>query len=163
MGKLREQDASTATHTAIARQLRQDVERTLVDPLDRLLDPTGRTRATAALRKQLAGDSEMWAAQVTGRNAELARETAMRVISAVYQPGDTFAPPDAWWQTPFGAFVARRFGHPSATVVSLSTASAMLGITRQGAHDLVKRGKLERDPDGTGVLVSSVQHRLATQ
>jgi DNA-binding GntR family transcriptional regulator len=35
----------------------------------------------------------------------------------------------------------------------------MLGITRQGVHDLVNRGKLQRDPGG-GVLVSSIRDRL---
>ncbi|MFD9733333.1 hypothetical protein [Umezawaea sp. NPDC059074] len=115
------------------------------------------------MRRQLAADTEMWAAQVTGRDVDLAQETATRLIAAVYQSGDAFTPPDAWWRTPFGALVAQRFGHPSAAVVSLSVASAMLGITRQGAHDLVKRGKLQRDPAGTGVVVSSVQRRLVSQ
>jgi len=153
---------STAMHIGIARQIQQDAERTLLDPLDLLLDPAGRTGATAELRTQLAADAEMWAAQVTGRDVELARATAMRVIAAIYQTGDTFTPPDTWWRTPFGSLVAQRFGHPSAAVVSLSVASAMLGITRQGAHDLVKRGKLQRDPEGSGVLVSSIQHRLVS-
>jgi hypothetical protein len=145
---------STATHTAIARQLLSDVEARLLGPLELLVGPTG-------LRLQLQADTEMWAAQVTGPDEELAATTARRIISAIYQNGNEFTPPASWWQTPFGALVAQRLGHPTATVVSLSVASAMLGITRQGAHDLVKRGKLARDPASTGITVSSVQDRLA--
>jgi len=37
-------------------------------------------------------------------------------------------------------------------------AGAMLGVTRQGVHDLVTRGKLARHPDG-GVTVDSVRAR----
>lgn len=149
-------DTSTALHTAVARQLVRDTASKLLDPLDALL---GRD-ATAALRQQLRADAEMWAAQVVGPDEQLAAATASRLISAVYQDGDRFDPPARWWGTPFGNLVARRFGHPDAEVVPLTAASAMLGITRQGAHDLVKRGKLHRDPGGSGILVSSVQDRL---
>jgi hypothetical protein len=55
--------------------------------------------------------------------------------------------------------VLRRAGHPSAQAVSYSVAGAMLGVTRQGVHDLVTRGKLARHPDG-GVTVDSVRARL---
>jgi hypothetical protein len=37
-------------------------------------------------------------------------------------------------------------------------AGAMLGVTRQGVHDLVSRGKLDRHPDG-GVTTDSVRAR----
>ncbi|MGW1678342.1 hypothetical protein [Saccharopolyspora sp. NPDC002376] len=43
--------------------------------------------------------------------------------------------------------------------VSFSTAGAILGITRQGVHDLVSRGKLDRHPDG-GVRTTSIRARL---
>jgi hypothetical protein len=36
----------------------------------------------------------------------------------------------------------------------------MLGITRQGVHDLLNRGKLTRHADG-GVTVASIRARLA--
>ena len=157
MNKLvRPHDTSTGTHTAIARQL-------LADANDRLLEPLGALFAaeiTEPLRRQLRGDSEMWAAQVTGPDERLAAVTTRRIIAAIYSDGGTFAPPRGWWQSPFGSLVARRFGHPTADVVSLSAASAMLGITRQGAHDLLKRGKLRRAGDDGGILVSSVQDRL---
>jgi hypothetical protein len=38
----------------------------------------------------------------------------------------------------------------------------MLGMTRQGVHDLVSRGKLDRHPDG-GVTTDSVRARLHGQ
>jgi len=43
--------------------------------------------------------------------------------------------------------------------VSYAVAGAMLGVTRQGVHDLVTRGKLARHPSG-GVLTASVRDRL---
>ncbi|MEV4314199.1 hypothetical protein [Actinocrispum sp. NPDC049592] len=158
MNKLvRPHDTATETHTAIARQLLADATARLLDPLGTLFDPA----IIEPLRRQLRGDSEMWAAQVTGPDERLAGVTARRIIAAIYSDGGIFAPPRGWWQSPFGALVARRFGHPTADVVSLSVASAMLGITRQGAHDLLKRGKLRRDGEDGGILVSSVQDRLS--
>ncbi len=151
---------STATHTAIARQLLRDIEVKLLDPLDLLLTGDTVRETVAELRRQLQVDTEVWAAQVTGSDSRLARETISRIISSVYMDGTEFTQPASWWQTPFGSVVARRFGHPTSPVVSLSVASAMLGITRQGAYDLVKRGKLQRDIDEAGVLVSSIQRRL---
>ncbi|MEU5690806.1 hypothetical protein [Actinosynnema sp. NPDC020468] len=148
-------EPSTATHTAVARQLRLDVTAKLLDPLAVLLDAA----ATTALRRRVEAEADVWAAQVTGRNERLARETATRIVSAVYQDGPEFAPPASWWRTPFGDLVARRFGHPTADVVPVAVAGAMLGITRQGVHDLVRRGKLDRDPGG-GVLARSVRDRL---
>jgi hypothetical protein len=60
---------------------------------------------------------------------------------------------------PLGQVVLCRAGHPSAQAVSYSVAGAMFGMTRQGVHDLVTRGKLARHPDG-GVTVDSVRARL---
>lgn len=83
----------------------------------------------------------------------------VRVVSTLY-PGDApFDPPADWWRTPLGQVVGRRVGHPFAHAVSYSVAGAMLGITRQGVHDLVTRGKLDRHPDG-GVMPESVRARL---
>ncbi|WP_086848713.1 hypothetical protein [Amycolatopsis kentuckyensis] len=151
---------STATYTAIARQLLHDVEGKLLAPLERLMPGDAPGGHIAELRRQLQADTEMWAAQVTGADSELAKETISSIISAVYLDGTEFTPPASWWQTPFGSLVARRLGHPTSPVVSLSVASAMLGITRQGAHDLLKRGKLQRHLEEPGVLVSSIQDRL---
>ncbi|MDA3645146.1 hypothetical protein LZ318_27165 [Saccharopolyspora indica] len=63
------------------------------------------------------------------------------------------------WRTPFGRVVARRLGHPCTDHVSFATAGAILGITRQGVHDLVNRGKLDRHPDG-GVHTASIRARI---
>ncbi|MBF9131844.1 hypothetical protein I0C86_23175 [Plantactinospora sp. S1510] len=85
--------------------------------------------------------------------------TAMRIASTLY-PGDgPFEPPVDWWRSPLAQIIVRRVGHPAAESVSYAVAGAMLGITRQGVHDLVTRGKLTRHPDG-GVLPSSVRDRL---
>jgi hypothetical protein len=155
-----EHGTSTATHVAIVRQLLRDIEEKLLGPLELLIVGKTPMETVAQLRRQLRADAEMWAAQITGPDGELAKETISRIISSVYMDGTSFAQPASWWQTPFGSVAARRFGHPTSDVVSLSAASAMLGITRQGVHDLVKRGKLQRDTNGSGVLVSSVQDRL---
>lgn len=152
---------STAVHVAIVRQLVCDAGARLLDPLDRLLSPDGDDPPVSeVLRGRLEIAAEVWAAQVLGPDERLAAETARRLAAEIYQSGDVFAPPYEWWRTPFGALVARRFGHPAAEAVSLAVASAMLGITRQGVHDLVKRGKLRRDEATGGVLVSSVRDRL---
>jgi hypothetical protein len=93
-----------------------------------------------------------------GDDDQAAASTAIRLVAALY-PGDTpFDPPPEWWRTPLGQVVLRRVGHPSAQAVSYSVAGAMLGVTRQGVHDLVTRGKLARHPDG-GVTVDSVRAR----
>ncbi len=55
--------------------------------------------------------------------------------------------------------MARRVGHPAAESVSYATAGAMLGISRQGVHDLVRRGRLPRHPDG-GVPSAAIRDRL---
>ena len=90
---------------------------------------------------------------------QTATHAIVRVISTLY-PGDgPFDPPAEWWRTPLGQVVVRRVGHPTAQTVSYSVAGAMLGITRQGVHDLVTRGKLARHPDG-GVTPTSIRDRL---
>lgn len=107
----------------------------------------------------MAASSRAWAAELLGDDDQVAARTAIRIVAALY-PGDTpFDPPAEWWRTPLGQVVLRRAGHPSAEAVSYSVAGAMLGMTRQGVHDLVTRGKLARHPDG-GVTVESVRARL---
>ncbi|HEY6737367.1 MAG TPA: hypothetical protein VI076_00815 [Actinopolymorphaceae bacterium] len=142
------------TNDPLVEQLTGLLETRLLDPLEIVLDdplPTLRERARTQARH--------WADTLRGDDLAAARLTAARVIAALY-PGDTaFDPPPAWWRTPLGGVVARRLGHPGATAVSYAVAGAMLGITRQGVHDLLVRGKLTRHPDG-GVDVASVQARL---
>lgn len=81
-------------------------------------------------------------------------------MSALYPGDEPFDPPAGWWGTPLGRAVAQRAGHPAAAAVPVSVAAAMLGITRQGVHDLVRRRKLDRDPDGA-ITTASIQARLS--
>ncbi|MEQ7004786.1 hypothetical protein ABN028_01175 [Actinopolymorpha sp. B17G11] len=148
--------ASTAEHVQLRDDLIRVVTSRLLDPLSVLLQSDS---AVESIRRQMRGDAEMWAAQLLGPDDTCARQLAVRLVAALY-PGDTpFDPPEEWWQTPLGRAVARRVGHPGAAQVSYAVAGAMLGITRQGVHDLVKRSKLRRHPDG-GVTTASVRTRL---
>lgn len=152
-------DATTATHVALAEQLRGLAETRLLDPLEIL---TGDDDLVRPLRERVQADAEMWAAQLLGPDDRTARHAGARIIGAFY-PGDgPFEMPAEWWRTPLGRAVARRIGHPARTVVSYPEAAAMLGITRQGVHDLVRRGKLDRHADG-GVTAASVQARLRSR
>ena len=143
----------SAEQGILANHLAELVLTRLVDPLEILLGGSG------DLHAEVAAKSRIWAAELLGDDDQLAMSTAIRIVAALY-PGDTpFDPPASWWRTPLGQAVIRRAGHPSAQAVSYSVAGAMLGVTRQGVHDLVTRGKLARHPDG-GVSVDSVRARL---
>jgi hypothetical protein len=141
---------------ALARELAGLIERRIVDPLEILF---GSDEQAGPVRARLRIESEVWAAQLLGRDDTLAVGTAARLIAAVFPGDEPFDPPDAWWRTAFGGAVARRVGHPGRDSVPFATAGAMLGITRQGVHDLVKRAKLDRHPDG-GVTTHSIRERL---
>ncbi|GGV07468.1 hypothetical protein GCM10010182_28160 [Actinomadura cremea] len=147
---------TTDDHVELVTELVRSLETRILDPLEILLtsaEPLGPVRA------RLRVEAEVWAAQLLGPDRERAVQTAARLIGVLF-PGDgPFDPPAAWWRTALGRAVARTAGHPTATAVPYSTAGAMLGITRQGVHDLVKRGKLGRDPGG-GVTTSSIRDRL---
>ncbi|MBO2456203.1 hypothetical protein [Actinomadura violacea] len=145
---------STETHTALYRQVVAEIEARLLAPLDVLLDGA---EALAALRRRVDADAQMWAAQMLGPDAELARSAVVRVL-AVVQP---FDPDPSWWRTPVGRAVLESVGYPGRESVSRSVAGAMLGITRQGVQDLVNRGKLDRHPDG-GVSVASIRARASS-
>jgi hypothetical protein len=128
----------------------------LLDPLEILLDGDD---AVESVRRTVRTRAETWATRMLDGDDRTAAHTIIRVISTLY-PGDTpFDPPAAWWRTPLGQVVVGRVGHPTARAVSYSLAGAMLGITRQGVHDLVTRGKLDRHPEG-GVTPESVRARL---
>jgi hypothetical protein len=140
----------------LAEHLTRVVGVRLLDPIEILLEESENTEALQVMFRARAA---VWSALLLGEDDGLAARTAARLIAALY-PGDTeFNPPAEWWSTPFGRVVAHRLGHPSTQAVSYSAAGAMLGITRQGVHDLVSRGKLARHPDG-GVLVTSIRSRL---
>jgi hypothetical protein len=141
---------------ALADDLARVIESRLLNPLD-ILFGTGEL-----LRTRVREETHAWAALLLGEDDQAAMYTAIRLVSALYPSDAPFDPPAEWWATPFGRAVALRAGHPAAQVVSVSVAAAMLGITRQGVHDLLNRGKLARHPDG-GVTAASVRARLAAR
>jgi len=128
----------------------------LLDPVEILLDGDD---AVETLRTVVRNRAKTWAARIIDGDDREATMTIIRLTSTLY-PGDgPFQPPADWWATPLGRAVAWRVGHPTAESVSYAVAGAMLGITRQGVHDLVNRDKLARHPDG-GVVPASVRDRL---
>ncbi|MFD7652890.1 hypothetical protein ACFV4N_02785 [Actinosynnema sp. NPDC059797] len=138
----------------LADQIATVIRTRLLDPLEILFDDVG------DLPDRVDAVAERMAATLLGEDEVDARYAIARLVGALY-PGDApFDPPADWWRTPLGRVVARRMGHPAAQAVSYSVAGAMLGVTKQGVHDLVRRGKLTKDPDGGGVTVASVMARL---
>jgi len=149
-------DDALPARRELVDQLAGLVETRLVDPLEILLESVAEL---AAVRERVLVQAEVWAARLLGTDEVTARYTAIRLVSTLY-PGDGgFAPPAGWWQTPLGRVLALRVGHPVAESVSYAVAGEMLGITRQGVHDLITRGKLDRHPD-KGVSTASVQRRI---
>lgn len=145
---------------ALAEDLRRVVGSRLLDALDILFELDELSGDRGRLRELLEVKSRTWADVLCGEDDRAAAFLAIRLVSALY-PGDApFDPPAAWWGTPLGRAVARRAGHPAATAVPVSVAAAMLDITRQGVHDLVRRHKLDRDPDGA-ITTASIQARLS--
>ncbi|MGI5271828.1 hypothetical protein ACQEUU_21930 [Nonomuraea sp. CA-218870] len=159
-------------HDALEGDILRLVGSRLLDPLEILLgdgsgsgdgdgdgDGGGAAGALEELRARARHDAATWAADLLGPDRSRAVHTGARLIAVLY-PGDAaFDPPPEWWRTPLGRAIARRVGHPSADRVPYAVAGAMLGITRQGVHDLVRRGKLRPHPDG-GVTTRSVRERL---
>lgn len=147
---------TTEDHVELVAELVRVLEMRILDPLEILLtsdEPLGPIRA------RLRVEAEVWTAQLLGADRDRATLTAARLIGVLFPSDAPFDPPASWWRTALGRAVARATGHPVAAAVSYSTAGAMLGITRQGVHDLIKRGKLDKHPDG-GVTTSSIRDRL---
>ncbi|GAB2623521.1 hypothetical protein Aab01nite_16760 [Paractinoplanes abujensis] len=143
---------------ALVEQIVRLLDVRLLDPLEVLLEGDD---AVDALRQLVRLRARGWATALRDGDDTAATMTAARLIATLY-PGDgPFDPPAAWWSSPLGQIVARRIGHPWFASISYATAGAMLGITRQGVHDLVKRGRLPRHPDG-GVPSSAVRDRLCS-
>jgi hypothetical protein len=138
---------------ALARQLAATVRSRLLDPLEILLGDVG------GLGGRVDAAARGWAETLSGDDHDAARFLAIRLVAALYSGDRPFDPAADWWLTPFGRIVALRAGHPSAQAVSYAAAGAMLGITRQGVYDLVRRGKLERHRRG-GVATESISERL---
>ncbi|MEU8231713.1 hypothetical protein AB0C12_19180 [Actinoplanes sp. NPDC048967] len=147
------------SRTALIEQIVRLLDIRLLDPLEVLLEGDD---AVEALRRLVRHRAGQWATQMLDGDDTTAVRAAVRLIATLY-PGDgPFDPPVDWWRTPLGGVVARRVGHPAAESVSYATAGAMLGITRQGVHDLVRRGRLPRHPDG-GVPSAAVRDRLQSE
>jgi hypothetical protein len=147
---------------ALAEDLQRIVGSRLLDPLDILFGTQELFGASEGerLRERLEAKSRAWADVLFGEDDQTAAYLAIRLVSALYPSDAPFDPPAAWWSTPLGRAVARRAGHPAASAVPVSVAAAMLGITRQGVHDLVRRHKLDRAPDG-GITTVSIQARFS--
>jgi hypothetical protein len=128
----------------------------LLDPLEVLLESDDVVDAVRRLVRIRAGQ---WADSLHAADDIAAVRTSARLVATLYPSDRAFDPPADWWRTPLGRTVARRVGHPSTEAVSYGTAGAMLGISRQGVHDLVRRGRLPRHPDG-GVPSSAIRDRL---
>lgn len=144
------------TRAELVDQLTRLIDIRLLDPLEILLDGDA---AVDALRAVVHAKATVWAARMVSGDDQDAVQAIMRAVATLY-PGDApFDPPLDWWRSPLGQVLARRVGHPTAPSVSYALAGAMLGITRQGVHDLVTRGKLARHPEG-GVQSASVRDRL---
>jgi hypothetical protein len=143
-------------HHDLIEQIARLLDVRLLDPLEVLLEGDD---AVLALRELVRVRAGRWADALYGDDDRSALITSARLIATLY-PGDrVFDPPAEWWQTPLGQAIARRVGHPSLEAVSYATAGAMLGITRQGVHDLVRRGRLPRHPTG-GVPSTAIRDRL---
>ena len=145
-----------ASDDALVTQITRLLDVRLLDPLEVLLEGDD---AVEALRTLVRLRARGWASTIRGADDTAATMAVARLIATLY-PGDgPFDPPSDWWGTPLGQAVAWRSGHPWCESVSYATAGAMLGITRQGVHDLVRRGRLPRHPDG-GVPSSAIRDRL---
>jgi hypothetical protein len=143
----------------LVEQIARLLDVRLLDPLDVLLEGDD---VVEAVRRLVRLRARGWAGTLRSGTDTAAVMMAGRLIAMLY-PGDrVFDPPADWWATPLGQVVAHRAGHPWAESVSYATAGAMLGITRQGVHDLVRRGRLPRHPDG-GVPSSAIRDRLRSR
>ena len=145
-----------SSHAALTGQIVRLLDIRLLDPLEILLEGDD---AVAALRQLVRRRAGQWATQLLDGDDTTAVRAAVRLIATLYPDDRAFDPPVDWWRTPLGGVVARRVGHPGAESVSYATAGAMLGITRQAVHDLVRRGRLPRHLDG-GVPSAAVRDRL---
>ncbi|GAA2543826.1 hypothetical protein GCM10010435_10230 [Winogradskya consettensis] len=144
------------TDDALVEQIVRLLDIRLLDPLEILLDGDDAVHALRTLVRLRAG---RWADSMRQADDQSAAMATMRLVMTLYPSDRAFNPPVDWWFSPLGRVVAERVGHPSAESVSYAIAGAMLGISRQGVHDLVRRGKLPRHPDG-GVPSAAVRQRL---
>jgi hypothetical protein len=140
----------------LAEQLLRLIDTRLLDPLEILLQDD---REVIELRERFRLRTAEWADTIRNGSNSAAVHTIARLMATLYPDHHAFAPPMDWWRAPLGQAVVRLVGHPYAHSVSYATAGAMLGISRQGVHDLVRRGRLPRHEDG-GVPVTAIRERL---
>jgi hypothetical protein len=138
----------------LTRQLMALMGSRLLDPLEILLDDP-----LTDLRERCERAARSWAERLLGPDDKVAVYAVASIVGALYPGDEVFDPPLDWWRTPLGRVVLLRVGHPAKEAVSYAVAGAMLGVTRQGVHDLVTRDKLARHPDG-GVTVTSIRERI---
>ncbi|MFC7327811.1 hypothetical protein [Marinactinospora rubrisoli] len=140
-------------------QLVRLIDTRLLDPLEILLEGDA---TVEGVRTAVRARATTWARGMLEADDQAAIGLVVRLVATLF-PGDgPFDPPVDWWRTPMGQVVAWRVGHPTAERVSYPVAGAMLGITRQGVHDLVARGRLPRHPEG-GVVASAIRDRLRSE
>lgn len=144
------------THAELVDELQRIVSIRLLDPLEILL---AGDESVEQVRHRVSAATSAWAEELLTADDQRTVHLILRLVSTLYSGDGPFDPPADWWRTPLGQVLAHRVGHPTAAAVSYPVAGAMLGITRQGVHDLVRRDKLASHPDG-GVLPSSVRDRL---
>ncbi len=138
----------------VARQVRDELTTTLVDPVGMLLglDLADTLRQRLTTRALLLADQACQDA-----DDKLAASTVNDLMQTLWPHGD---PEPRWWRTPLGRVCARSLGADDAEAVTYSVAAAMLGVTKGTVSQLVARGKLDRHPDG-GLTRASVLVRLA--
>lgn len=89
---------------------------------------------------------------------QLAGQTAIDLLCALFPSGDPEDRDPGWWRTPLGRACGRSLG-TDGTSVSHSVAASMLGIERGSIGKMIGLGVLDRHPDG-GVLRTSVLQRI---
>lgn len=110
---------------------------------------------------RLAGEADQRAATLARRLAgDDDREVAALVRDLVTLQWGDGEPEHAWWRTPLGRAAAGSVGRDDSETVTLAVAGAMLGFSRQRAHELAGLGQLDRAPDGR-ITRASVMARLA--
>lgn len=137
----------------LAHQIAEELDRGLVMPVYALLGHD----LGEMLRQRVRESAPRLAAQLCGDTDHEIAGTAQDLVIALWPHED---PDPEWWRTPLGRRVAASYGIHDSEAVTISVASAMLGVHRSRVYQLIESGKLDHHPDG-GVTRSSVMARLA--
>lgn len=136
-----------------------DLERQIADRLKAIswrLGPLLGLDIVDTLDERINTRAPMLAAQLTGGDDNVTAETVIDLMAVLWPDSD---PPSGWWQTPLGRAVAMSGGIDGSAAVTVTVASAMLGVTKGRVTQLADAGKLDRHPDG-GITRLSVAQRL---